>query len=76
MKNKFYMEEQLSKGMFRIIEFRARRKDTGEWVVGNYVHHTRKEEFHAICEKENNTTHFVYRESLQMRDWDGEFKDI
>jgi len=69
------MEKELTKGMFRIIEFRGRRKDNGAWIIGNYVHNLRKDEFHAICEKESNITHFIYRESLQMRDWDGEFKN-
>ena len=60
----------------REILFRARRKDTGEWIEGNYIHNKRKGEFHAIQDQDHNDLHFIYRESLQMKDYDGEFRDI
>lgn len=55
----------------REIIFRARSKETGEWVVGNYHHNKRKGEFHSISPKDTNETIVVYRESLQMLDYDG-----
>jgi len=60
----------------REIVFRARRKDDGEWVEGNYHNNKRKGTFHLITEFDSNYQHLVYRESLQMKDYDGEFKDI
>ena len=59
----------------REIIFKARRKDNGEWIEGNYFHNIRKGESHSISIKETNISHEVYRESLQMKDFDGEFKD-
>ncbi len=60
----------------REIIFRGRRKDTGEWIEGNYHHNIRKGEFHIIRDKEHNQEYHIYRESLQLKDFDGEFKDI
>ena len=60
----------------REIIFRGRRKDNGEWEEGNYVHNIRKGEFHAIQNKDTNETHKIYRESLQMKNWEGEFENI
>jgi hypothetical protein len=60
----------------REIIFRGRRKDTGEWVEGNYIHNKRKGEFHIIRNQEFNEDHFIYRESLQLKDFDEEFKDV
>jgi len=60
----------------RDIIFRARRKDTGEWVEGNYTHNKRKGTFHLIRDFDHNKEFYVYRESLQMKDYDGVFKDI
>jgi hypothetical protein len=62
--------------MEREILFRGRRKDNGEWVEGNYHHNIRKGEWHGITEKLFNETHLIYRESLQMKDYDGEFKNV
>jgi len=56
--------------------FRARSKDTGNWIEGNYHHNIRKGEMHTIARKETNIAIEVYRESLQLKDSDGEFKDI
>lgn len=61
---------------YRIIIFRGRRTDTGEMIEGNYFYNTRKGELHAIIDREHNNTHEIYRESLQLQDWDGEFKDV
>lgn len=60
----------------REIIFRGRSKETGEWVEGNYFHNKRKGEFHAIIVKMSNDTIRIYRESLQLKDIDGEFKNI
>lgn len=62
--------------MEREIIFRARRKDTGEWVEGNYHHNLRKGEFHSVSPKSTNESHEVYRESLQMKNHIGEWEDI
>jgi len=51
----------------REIVFRARRKDNGDWVEGNYHHNVRKGTSHTVSPKETNEPHEVYRESLQMR---------
>lgn len=61
---------------FREIIFRGRRKDNGEWIEGNYHHNIRKGTWHGITNKESNETHVIYRESLQLKDLDGEFEDI
>lgn len=61
---------------FREIVFRARRKDNGEWVEGNYHHNKRKGEWHAITEFNSNNQHYIYRESLQMKNWGDEWEDI
>ncbi len=50
---------------FRKILFRARRKDTGEYIEGAYIHITRKSNSHVIFD-ENNDMHDIYRESLEM----------
>jgi hypothetical protein len=60
----------------REIIFRARSKETGEWVEGNYHHNKRKGEFHAISPKDTNEMVYVYRESLQMKDWDSNWIDV
>lgn len=62
--------------MKRDILFRARRRDTGEWVAGNYFHNVRKGVRHTITEKVANEVHDVYRDSLQLMDSSGEFEDI
>lgn len=61
---------------FREIVFRGRRKDNGEWVEGNFHHNIRKGTFFAISPKNTNLYHEIYRESLQMKDIDNEFRDI
>jgi len=60
----------------RKIEFRGRRKDNGEWIEGNYFHNFRKGESHNIVDFDHNNWYVIYRESLQMRDWGGEFEDV
>ena len=60
----------------RDIVFRGRKKDDGEWVEGNYIHNKRKGTFHAIKDFDYNEVHMIYRDSLQLKDYDGEFKDI
>ena len=60
----------------RDIIFKGRRKDTGEWIEGNYHHNKRKGTFYSIAEFSTNESYDIYRESLQMKDFDGEFKDI
>ena len=49
------------------IEFRARRKDNGEWVEGSWLHKTRKGEVWGIVENESNEFFESYRESLQVK---------
>jgi hypothetical protein len=61
---------------FREIIFRGRRKDTGEWIEGNYIHNLRKGEYHAIIDKAHNDTYHIYRESLEMKGWDGEWEQM
>jgi hypothetical protein len=56
---------------YRRIIFRARRKDTGEWMEGNYFHNLRKGEDHSIVDFDTNDWHEVYRESLQLRNYEG-----
>ncbi len=60
----------------REIIFRGRSKETGEWIEGNYFHNQRKGTSHSIYEMYTNNLHEIYRESLQLKDFDGEFKDI
>ena len=60
----------------RDIVFRARRKDTGEWVEGNYHHNKRKGVYHLITEFDSNNAYEVYRDSLQMKNYNNEFEDI
>lgn len=60
----------------REIIFRGRKKDDGQWVEGNYHHNKRKGTFHAITDFDHNNTYHIYRDSLQMKDYDGEFKDV
>lgn len=60
----------------REIVFRARSKETGEWVEGNYHHNTRKGEAHYVSPKATNEEILVYRESLQMKIWNGEWRDM
>jgi hypothetical protein len=60
----------------RKIRFRARRKSDGKWVEGNYFHNFRKGESHSITEFTDNTSHLVYRESLQLEDAEFKFRNI
>lgn len=62
--------------MSREILFRARRKDNGEWVEGNYHHNIRKGERHTISPKETNEDFEIYRESLQIQNYRIEFLDM
>jgi len=62
--------------MKKEIIFRARRKDNGEWVEGNYHHNIRKGERHTISPKDTNEDFEVYRESLQWRKFDLEWEDV
>lgn len=59
--------------ILREIIFRARRIDNGEWVEGNYHHNIRKGKWHGISPKTTNEMFEVYRESLEMKDWDGQW---
>ncbi len=59
--------------ILREIIFRARRIDNGEWVEGNYHHNVRKGTWYGISPKATNETFYVYRESLEMKDWDGQW---
>tara|TARA_R100000656_G_C3952223_1_gene128654 strand:- start:1290 stop:1481 length:192 start_codon:yes stop_codon:yes gene_type:complete len=60
----------------REILFRARSKETGEWVEGNYFHNVRKGVSHNISPKDTNQMIEVYRESLHMKNWDGSWEPI
>lgn len=60
----------------RQIIFRARSKETGEWIEGNYHHNKRKGEYHSISRFDDNIEHTVYRESLQMMDYDNKWIDV
>ena len=62
--------------MYREIIFRGRKKDTGEWVEGNYFHNIRKGESHSIFDKESNIDYEIYRESLQMKGYNGEWEQV
>lgn len=61
---------------FRELIFRGRRKDNGEWIYGNYSHITRKCDIHIISDFEHNNDYEIYRESLQLKDYDNEFRAI
>lgn len=58
------------------IEFRARRKDNGEWAEGSWVHYRRKGEAWGIIESSTNDFHEAYRESLQIKNDSGIWVDI
>jgi len=60
----------------REIIFRGRDKESGQWVEGNYHHNLRKGEYHLISPKDTNIGHMIYRESLQMKDRGGEWKEV
>lgn len=60
----------------REIIFRARLKETGEWIEGNYHHNIRKGKWHAINEKPSNAGGEIYRDSLQMKNWADEWEDV
>lgn len=62
--------------MYREIIFRGRSKETGEWVEGNYHHNRRKGEYHSISPKETNEEVRIYRESLQMKNYNNEWEDV
>lgn len=59
-----------------LIVFRARRKDNGEWIEGNYHHNKRKGTYHTISSFADNIPHEVYRESLHMKDYNDEWKQM
>lgn len=58
------------------IVFRARRKDNGEWIEGNYFHNKRKGESHSISQFDDNVSHLIYRDSLQMKSHDNEWYNV
>ena len=58
------------------IEFRARRKDNGEWAEGSWLHKTRKGEVWGIVEKDSNEFQEAYRESLQIKNASGVWVDV
>lgn len=60
----------------REIIFRGRSKETGEWVEGNYHHNIRKGTWHSISPKDTNEPVMIYRESLEMKDWDGNWVSV
>lgn len=60
----------------RPIVFRARKKSDGKWIEGNYFLNLRKGKSHNIINRVTNEWHEIYRDSLQMMDYDGEFRDI
>lgn len=60
----------------RDIVFRGRDKETGEWIEGNYTHNKRKGTFHTITDFDHNNTYMIYRESLQMKNYNNEFEDV
>ena len=57
------------------IIFRGRSKETGEWVEGNYHHNIRKGSWHGVSPKETNEMTEIYRESLQIKSFNG-WEDI
>ncbi len=61
---------------FREIVFRARRKDTGEWVEGSFIHSKRKGTHYLIQDPDTNNTYEVYRESLHMKDHNEEWQQV
>ena len=62
--------------ILREIVFRARSTETGEYVEGNYHHNVRKGVWHSISPKDSNEMVKVYRESLEMKGWDGKWEAI
>lgn len=62
--------------VMREIIFRARSIETGEWVEGNYHHNLRKVRYHSISPKDTNEEILVYRESLQWKNYAGEWEDV
>ena len=60
----------------RPIVFRARSKETSEWVEGNYFHNFRKGEFHAIVDFKTNENTMIYRESLEMKNYEDKFERV
>lgn len=62
--------------MRKEIIFRARSKEDGRWVEGNYHHNLRKGEYHFISPKETNENIEVYRESLQIKNYLDKWEDI
>jgi hypothetical protein len=58
------------------ILFRARSIETGEWIEGNYMHNKRKGEFHAIINIDTNESHKIYRESLEIKNFENKWKKI
>lgn len=62
--------------MIRELIFRGRSKETGEWIEGKYFPNVRKVTTHSIYEMYTNNLHEIYGESLQLKDFDGKFKDI
>lgn len=65
-----------NKTELREVIFRARRKDNGQWEYGNYHHNIRKGKWHGITNKDSNETVEVYRESLQIMGWGGEWENV
>jgi hypothetical protein len=72
----FFYNIKIMDTILREIIFRARSIESGEWVEGNYHHNLRKGTFHSISPKSTNEIVHVYRESLQMKDYDGEWVNV
>lgn len=58
------------------IEFRARKKEDGKWVEGNYHHQLRKGNCHMIADFDHNVFHEIYRESLEIKDYEGKWRSV
>lgn len=66
---------KINKNMVVII-FRGRSKEDGCWREGSYVYNTRKGESHNIITRDDNVWHEIYRESLQILNFNNEFVNI
>lgn len=60
----------------REIVFRGRSKATGEWVEGNYHHNIRKGCWHGISPKDTNEMVEIYRDSLELKTYDGKWYEF
>lgn len=61
---------------FRVIIFRGRRKDNGEWIEGAFIQKLYKGGYFLIYSYDDGTYHPIYRESLEMKDYDDKWMNV